>query len=129
VQGFGLMIFKTILKTILKINYKMMTYTEYKRISGSKHWSRKIHSTTGRHANNILSTFLLGIQRLEEDKIIPLAHQAMFEDMFELLTLNDLFYYDIMPMINKLPIIGTDVDARIYVEPFQMYFVVEASVV
>ena len=70
------------------MTYKM---TEYKRISGSKHWSRKIHSTTGRHANNILSTFLLAIQRLEEEKIIPLAHQAMFE----LLSLNDLFYYDI----------------------------------
>ena len=38
----------------------------------------------GLPTNNLFATFLLGLQRLEETGVLPMAHHSMIEDMLEL---------------------------------------------
>ena len=64
-------------------------------------WSIEKHNLFGFNTNIILSTFFLCVQRLENENIIPLAHQAMFEDMLELLKSSD-FYRKVMNNIIKI---------------------------
>ena len=45
--------------------------------------------------NNIFSTFLLGIQRLEDQGKIPLAHHAMIEDMLTFWTAMDSYVIEL----------------------------------
>ena len=51
-------------------------------------WKRSYHFLYNGKTNVLLATFLLGIQRLEDQKILALAHQAMLEDMLEFWRLN-----------------------------------------
>ena len=46
-------------------------------------WTRLNHKTFSQITSSLFETFFLGLQRLEDRKEIPLAHQAMFEDMLE----------------------------------------------
>ena len=42
-----------------------------------------------RSTNALCGTLLLGVQRLEETGVLPLAHQAMLEAMLEAWTVRD----------------------------------------
>lgn len=56
------------------------------------HWTRRIHAILPHSETNALfSTLLLGIQRLEETGALPLAHQAMLEDMLECWSIPDIW--------------------------------------
>ena len=52
-------------------------------------WDIKIHHIFGKQTNALFATFFLSLQKLEEEKYISLAHQAMFEDMLTFWTLYD----------------------------------------
>ena len=45
-------------------------------------WTRRSHTRFSEHTNALFATLLLGVQRLEEVGL-PLAHQAMLEEMLE----------------------------------------------
>ena len=47
------------------------------------HWTRRSHSLFSSKTNGLFATLLLGVQRLEETGVLPLAHQAMLEDMLQ----------------------------------------------
>ena len=53
-------------------------------------WSHQTHLKFGRDTNDLFTTLFLAIQRLEEQQILPLAHQAMFEDMLTLWKVSDI---------------------------------------
>ena len=46
-------------------------------------WSRINHSDFSIYTKKLFGCFFLGIQRLEETGLLPLAHQAMLEDILE----------------------------------------------
>jgi hypothetical protein len=53
-------------------------------------WSRSTHSKDfSKKTRNLFANLLLGIQRLEDRGDLPLAHQAMFEEMLEGWTCTD----------------------------------------
>ena len=53
-------------------------------------WTRQSHTLLFADETNILfAALLLGLQRLETDEILPLAHHSMLEDMLEGWTLGD----------------------------------------
>jgi hypothetical protein len=59
-------------------------------IKRDKQWSRATHSKDfSKKTHNLFENFLLGIQRLEDRGDIPLAHQAMLEEMLEGWTVAD----------------------------------------
>ena len=69
-----------------RISEKARTYIRKCGIN----WSRINHSNDfSRDTNKLFGTFFLGLQRLEETVQIPLAHQAMFEDMLECWKIKD----------------------------------------
>ena len=55
----------------------------------STYWSIRTHLVYEKKTNHLFATLLLSIQKLEEKNILPLAHQAMFEDMLTLWTYGD----------------------------------------
>ena len=46
-------------------------------------WSRRNHLDFSVSTNKLFGSLFLGIQRLEESGAVPLAHQAMLEDILE----------------------------------------------
>ena len=46
-------------------------------------WTCRSHALFSSLTNILLGTLFLGLQRLEETGVLPLAHQAMLEDMLE----------------------------------------------
>ena len=53
-------------------------------IKRDKKWSRSTHSKDfSKKTHNLFANLLLGIQRLEDRGDLPLAHQAMLEEIFE----------------------------------------------
>ena len=70
----------------------------YENRLSSTHWNRAqpdryftghdVHEET----NAFFATFLLGIQKLEDEGKLLLAHQALFEDMLECWTALDSMY-------------------------------------
>ena len=49
-----------------------------------KYWNLR-HSEFRHETNKLFATFFMGIYRLEETNVLPLAHLAMLEEMLELL--------------------------------------------
>ena len=54
-------------------------------------WSLANHSDFSASTNKLFGTLFLGIQRLEETRVVPLAHQAMLEDILEGWSVEDDF--------------------------------------
>jgi len=52
-------------------------------------WKYSNHHEFGYQTNKLFATLLLGIQRLEDTAGLPLAHQAMLEEMLECWTEDD----------------------------------------
>ena len=52
-------------------------------------WAPRRHCLMCVATNTLFATLLLGLQRLESTGLLPLAHQAMLEDMLEGWTLTD----------------------------------------
>jgi ankyrin repeat protein len=50
------------------------------------HWTRMNHFDFSGKTNILFGTLFLGIQRLEQNYTLPLAHQAMLEEMLEVWT-------------------------------------------
>ena len=60
------------------------SFEECGRVVPASHpWSRRYTRAFGRPTGLLFATLLLGLQRLEETGRLPLAHQAMLEDMLE----------------------------------------------
>ena len=62
-------------------------------LSPTSTWSRQTHEKFGGSVNELFSTLFLAIQRLEQETTLPLAHQAMFEEMLTLWTNKDSKYH------------------------------------
>ena len=54
-----------------------------------KPWKPSLHADYSPPTNKLFATLFLGIQRLEDTGVLPLAHQAMFEEMLECWTVGD----------------------------------------
>ena len=52
-----------------------------KNVTGSMSWSCHTHILYGNNVHILFATFLLTLQRLEDEKYLQLAHQAMIEDI------------------------------------------------
>ena len=52
-------------------------------INQETQWKYSIHYEFGDQTNELFATFFLGMQRLEDTAGLPLAHQAMLEEMLE----------------------------------------------
>jgi hypothetical protein len=52
-------------------------------INPETQWKYSIHYEFGDQTNELFATLLLGLQRLEDTSELPLAHQAMLEEMLE----------------------------------------------
>jgi len=62
-------------------------------ISHDEPWCISSHRAFGK-SNALFATLFLGLQKLEETGVIPLAHQAMFEEMLECYTYGDTKWVD-----------------------------------
>jgi hypothetical protein len=70
----------------------MCVYCEHKiRQSDYSPWKPSLHADFTFLTNSLFSTLFLGIQRLEDTAGLPLAHQAMLEEMLECWTKSDDF--------------------------------------
>jgi len=49
------------------------------------HWKLSRHSDFRHETNKLFATFFMGIYRLEDTEVLPLAHLAMFEEILDLL--------------------------------------------
>ena len=69
----------------------MSIEARYYQLMKSINWSPKVHKTMycNPTTNNLFMTLFLAIQQLEEKDVLPLAHQAMFEDMLTFWTMAD----------------------------------------
>jgi hypothetical protein len=52
-------------------------------LKNTKNWTRNEHLNFGENTQRLFATLFLGIQRLEDTAGLPLAHQAMLEEMLE----------------------------------------------
>ena len=70
----------------------MSIEARYYQLMKSINWSPKVHKTMycNPTTNNLFMTLFLAIQQLEEKDVLPLAHQAMFEDMLTLWKVSDI---------------------------------------
>jgi len=60
------------------------TFSQKKRrLPDYQPWTRESHHTFSLATNDLFATLFLGIQRLEDTDVLPLAHQAMLEEMLE----------------------------------------------
>jgi hypothetical protein len=55
----------------------------------TRHWTHLCHADFSYKTNDLFETLFLGIQRLEDTGVLPVAHQAMLEDMLECWTNKD----------------------------------------
>ena len=55
-------------------------------------WSRIFHILYSDKTNILFSTLLLGLQKMEDQGLIPLAHQAMLEDALTFWTWGDDYF-------------------------------------
>ena len=61
----------------------------------STQWSIRSRVLWNVYTYNLFGTFLLSIQKLEEQGVIELAHQAMIEDIFTSWTLGDEYLLEL----------------------------------
>ena len=66
-------------------------YQKARRLQENQHWTRLSHHKFSPATKKLFSTLFLGIQRLEDTAGLPLAHQAMLEEMLECWTKSDDF--------------------------------------
>ena len=59
-------------------------------VPDSVSWHRNTHSAFAEKTNVLFATLLLGLQRLEEMKLLPLTHLSVLEDMLEGWTWGDI---------------------------------------